>query len=163
MSNVSLQSLSPQSTHVETVARWTYDAWGALYPEESWAQWRENVRLQCRDSGVPSVFVAVVVGAGGKDVLVGTASLTAQDMSVRPELTPWLASVFVPLAWRGLGIASALIARGEAEARNAGFNHCYLYTPDQQRLYARLGWCEQERLEYRGEWVTLMRLDLMNR
>lgn len=155
----SLQRLSPCSPHVETVAQWTYDAWGGLYPEESRMQWIENVRSQCGDGGVPSVFVAVVVEAG-EELPVGTASLTAQDMSARPELTPWLASVFVPPAWRGRGIASALVARVEAEARDAGFDRCHLYTPDQQRLYARLGWCERERLEYRGESVTLMRLDL---
>ena len=87
---------------------------------------------------------------------MGTASLTESDLDSRPELTPWLASVFVLPAWRGRGIASALVERVAEEARMAGCPGCYLYTPDQQALYARLGWQMQEELDYRGERVTLM-------
>jgi hypothetical protein len=36
----------------------------------------------------------------------------------------------------------------------------HLYTPDQERLYARFGFAVRERLDYRGERVALMSLDL---
>ncbi|WFF42166.1 N-acetyltransferase [Salinicola endophyticus] len=150
-----LRRLRPDSPHLETLARWTYTAWGARYPEESWPQWRDDMRRQCGEQGVPSVFVALAEEAG-REIPVGTASLTASDLDTRPELTPWLASVFVPSAWRGRGIASALVERVAEEARAAGCSGCYLYTPDQQALYARLGWQTQEELDYRGERVTLM-------
>lgn len=60
------------------------------------------------------------------------------------------------LEWRGQGIASALVRRVEAEAATHGFERFYLYTPDQQALYRRLGWQALESLEYRGETVTVM-------
>ncbi|MCE3026562.1 MULTISPECIES: GNAT family N-acetyltransferase [unclassified Salinicola] len=150
-----LRRLRPDSPHLDTLARWTYAAWGALYPEESWPQWRDHLRRQCGEQGVPSVFVAIAEEAG-REIPVGTASLTESDLDSRPELTPWLASVFVPPAWRGRGIASALVERVAEEARVGGCPGCYLYTPDQQALYARLGWQTQEELDYRGERVTLM-------
>ena len=87
---------------------------------------------------------------------VGTASLIADDMSIRRELSPWLASVFVVPEYRGQGIASTLVRRVEAEATASGFERFYLYTPDQQALYRRLGWQNEENVEYRREHVTVM-------
>lgn len=73
---------------------------------------------------------------------------------------PWLASVFVVPEWRGKGIASALVKRVEAEAAAHGFERIYLYTPDQQALYRRLGWQDREDVEYRKEHVTVMERQL---
>src|ERR687894_3200472 len=44
----------------------------------------------------------------------GTASLTHGDLAARPDLTPWLAGVFVLPAFRGRGHATALVRRGGA-------------------------------------------------
>jgi N-acetylglutamate synthase-like GNAT family acetyltransferase len=49
-----------------------------------------------------------------------------------------------------------LVKRVEVEAIDSGLQHFYLYTPDQQALYRRLGWQDVETLEYRGETVTVM-------
>ncbi|MHB0775941.1 GNAT family N-acetyltransferase [Halomonas sp. WWR20] len=59
-------------------------------------------------------------------------------------------------AWRGQGVASALVRRVEQQARAAGIGRLYLYTPDQRTLYRRLGWEDRESLGYRGEAVTVM-------
>ncbi|GHB21731.1 GNAT family N-acetyltransferase [Salinicola rhizosphaerae] len=140
---------------IETVASWTFGAWGELHPRTTFAEWRDETRGECGAKGVPSVFVAVSDGQP-----IATASLTTSDMSIRPAMGPWLASVFVLPAWRGRGIASALVKRVEAEARETGLKRCYLYTPDQTALYARLGWIPTESLIYRGENVTLMHRNL---
>ncbi|PRY66544.1 acetyltransferase (GNAT) family protein [Vreelandella songnenensis] len=147
-----LQRLQADSPHVPIVARWTFDTWGEqLYPGRTFVEAVEETRQECGEQGVPSLFVAL---AGG--VAVGTASLVADDIPCRPELTPWLASVFVRPEWRGRGIASRLVQRVEQEARESGIEHFYLYTPDQQALYRRLGWQDIERLAYGGEAVTIM-------
>ncbi|WP_136068607.1 GNAT family N-acetyltransferase [Modicisalibacter radicis] len=139
-----------------TVAGWVHDAWGHLHPETPAAAYRREFHAQCGECGVPSVFVAM-----SGDTPMGTASLVADDMSVRRELTPWLASVFVLAEWRGHGVASRLVRRVEAEALANGIHHFHLYTPDQQALYRRLGWRDREALNYHGESVTVMsrRLD----
>ncbi|MDW5377651.1 GNAT family N-acetyltransferase [Halomonas sp. HP20-15] len=154
--HIAIIRLHADSPHAGTVAGWTHDTWGHLHPETSAEEYRREFYAQCGEGGVPSVFVAMH-GA----LPVGTASLVADDMSARRELTPWLASVFVLPEWRGLSIASRLVRRVETEARAQGIRHFYLYTPDRQALYRRLGWREREALIYRGESVTVMsrRLD----
>ncbi|WP_318153158.1 GNAT family N-acetyltransferase [Halomonas sp. LR3S48] len=149
---INIVRLSPDSDHVATVASWTYAEWGHLHPNSTAESYRDAFRRECGDGGVPSVFVAM---HGNKPV--GTAALLAEDMDSRRELTPWLASVFVLPEWRGQGIASTLIRRVEEEAVACGVDHFYLFTPDQQALYRRLGWQDHEELSYRGEEVTIMR------
>lgn len=150
-SDIILQRLSADDPNVALVAGWTFEAWGHLHPGLTQEQAVERLKAECGQGGVPSIFVAIK-----GETLVGTASLIADDMSIRRELAPWLASVFVLPEWRGQGIASALVKRVEAEAIESGIRHFYLYTPDQQALYRRLGWQDEESLEYRGETVTVM-------
>ncbi|NIC05736.1 GNAT family N-acetyltransferase [Billgrantia bachuensis] len=148
---INIVRLSPDSDHVPTVASWTYAEWGHLNPGYTAESWCEAFRRECGIAGVPSVFVAME-----GDQPVGTAALMARDMDSRHELTPWLASVFVLPEWRGQGIASTLIRRVEEEASACGTTQFYLFTPDQQALYRRLGWHDHEELSYRGEEVTIM-------
>lgn len=146
-----IERLRADSPNVTLVATWTFKAWGHLHPGQTLEKQIAFVCSECGEVGVPSVFVALE-----NDAPVGTASLIADDMSTRPELGPWLASVFVSPDQRGRGIASRLIARVEQEARASGFECGYLYTPDQQALYHRLGWRAFEEVTYLGEQVTLM-------
>jgi predicted N-acetyltransferase YhbS len=85
-------------------------------------------------AALPRTWVAV---AG--ETPVGCARFVAADHADRPDLTPWLASVYVEPAWRRRGIASVLVRTVQAASRAAGYPALYLYTPDQARLYARLG------------------------
>jgi N-acetylglutamate synthase-like GNAT family acetyltransferase len=68
--------------------------------------------------------------------------------------------VYVDPAHRRQGIGTALGERIKEEFEKLGVKAAYLFTPDQEKLYARLGWKTMCREEYRGETVTLMRLDL---
>lgn len=155
--DITIQRLSADDPNAEIVAGWTFAAWGHLHPGLTLAQAMERLKVECGQGGVPSIFVAMQ----GRTP-VGTASLIADDMSTRPELTPWLASVFVVPEWRGQGIASSLVQRVEEEALESGIQHFYLYTPDQQALYRRMGWQDIELVEYRGEQVTVMARQLVN-
>ncbi|MDN3556839.1 GNAT family N-acetyltransferase [Halomonas maura] len=143
------------SPHIATLAGWAHGEWGHLHPGRSLAAAVESFRADCGPAGVPSVFAAM---AG--ECPVGMASLVVDDMSDRRELTPWLASVYVLPEWRGREIASRLVGRVEEEARAHGHRRFYLYTPDQQALYRRLGWRDLEDRHYRGEAVTIMQRDL---
>lgn len=151
MNGITIERLSAESQHLDQVAGWTFGAWGHLHPEADIADWHRATAQMCGSAGVPSVFVAMRQGQA-----LGTASLSPDDMSIRRELTPWLASVFVPPEHRGQGLASALVRRVEREARDHGVEWLYLYTPDQQSLYRRLGWDDMEELDYLGERVTIM-------
>ncbi len=101
---------------------------------------------------------AFVVLAG--DVPVGTAALIRSDLESRPDLTPWLAGLFVLPAFRGQGYATALVRRVEEFAASAGVSVLWLYTSTAEALYARLGWERVGLEDERGEPVVLMRRKL---
>ncbi|MGM0983396.1 MAG: GNAT family N-acetyltransferase [Pseudomonadota bacterium] len=151
---VRIARIEGDSPHVVILAEWAHDTWGHLHPGRRLDTAIALMRDECGAGGVPSVFAALQ-----GDAPVGMASLVADDMSDRRDLTPWLASVFVRPEWRGRGIASRLVQRVEEEARVHGHDRLYLYTPDQQALYRRLGWRDLEQRYYRGEAVTIMRRD----
>ena len=88
---------------------------------------------------------------------VGTAGLAHEDLDARPDLTPWLAGVFVEPEFRGRGHASALVRRVEACAQAARVGTLWLYTTKAEGLYLRLGW-ERVGIERdRNRDVVLMR------
>jgi GNAT superfamily N-acetyltransferase len=171
--SIIIERLTPDSPALAHVADWLHGEWGHQEPDLDLAEHCQALRESCGDGGVPSVFVALAVGTTEhsarltgessvgedsitRDMLVGTASLVDEDLAPRPWLSPWLASVYVLPAWRGRGIASALVRRVEQEARQAGIKRLYLFTPDRQALYRRLGWNELETLEFAGEQITVM-------
>lgn len=125
--------------------------WSYLHPGETLEGKKDYLRSNCSRNGVPT-FVIAVEGAA----LVGSASLIAQDMDDHPELTPWLADVFVKPGYRGKGVATSLIQRIESEARSAGISSLFLYTPDAADLYRRLGWEAVEQCVYKGTDVVIM-------
>lgn len=104
---------------------------------------------------IPQTFVLLV-----DDEPVGTASLTAQDLDERPDLTPWLAGVFVAPHARGHGYAPMLVAAVEEEARRQSISTLWLYTNTAERIYARVGWRTVEAVMHNDKPYALMRRDL---
>ena len=77
-----------------------------------------------------------------------------------PELTPWLASLYVIPAKRRQGFGAALVRRLTDEARQLGFANLYLYTPSEEKFYGGLGWSTLEQTTYAGKPATVMVYDL---
>ncbi len=128
-----------------------FTEWSYLNPGETLEGKKDYLRSNCGRRGVPT-FVIAVEGSE----LAGSASLIAQDMDDRPELTPWLADVFVKPRYRGKGVATSLIQCIESEARSAGISRLFLYTPDAAELYRRLGWEAVEECVHKGTDVVIM-------
>lgn len=102
--------------------------------------------------GPPQTFVLLVDGTP-----VATASFVAGDLASMPELTPWLAGLFVLPDARGQGHARRLIAQVEAAAQQAGYQEIWLYTGSAEGLYTRAGWEVVERLPHGASSLALMR------
>lgn len=86
----------------------------------------------------------------------GTASIFVHDMDTRPDLSPWLAAVYVAPSYRKQGIGSKLVKAVESEAQKLDIHRLYLFTPDRERFYTRLGWSVLERVEYWNQTVVIM-------
>jgi RimJ/RimL family protein N-acetyltransferase len=91
---------------------------------------------------------------------IGTASLAAYDLEERPDLTPWLAGVYVVPQVRGQGHAARLIAAVENHSAALGMPVLWLYTNSAERIYARAGWKTVETVQHNGKPFALMRRDL---
>ncbi|MCH4900668.1 MULTISPECIES: GNAT family N-acetyltransferase [unclassified Pseudomonas] len=137
---------------IEELAELNFKEWGQYKPEDTLASRTERMRAACGKGAIPSVVVAIEDGK-----LLGGALLIDRDMDTRPQLTPWLAGVYVKAEQRGRGIASQLVNRIVEEAAALGVPQLYLYTDAAQSLYARLGWEVLEETEYDGLPVTVMK------
>ena len=103
----------------------------------------------------PQTFVMLL-----NEAPVGTASLAAHDLDSRPDLTPWLAGVYVVPEARGQGLVQDLVGAVEDAARAAGIAGLWLYTRKAERVYLRGGWRTVEHFMHHGAQATLMRREL---
>jgi predicted N-acetyltransferase YhbS len=147
--------LADHPEFLTVLAGWHHGEWGRLHPGDTVGKRAERMKAHLGKGQVPTTFVAL---AEGKPV--GSASLVDYDMEGREDLTPWLASVYVVPEYRRRGVGSALVERVVEEARGLDIGTLYLFTWDQERLYARLGWSVLERTEYKGERIVIMSIKL---
>jgi len=137
--------------HLPQVAAWIFDEWGHLTQGLTLDKVETHLQNHLNRDAIPLTVVA------NQDQLpVGTASLMLNDLSNRPELSPWLASVYVTPEYRKQGVGSQLVSAVEKIGHRLGVQKLYLFTPDQERFYARLGWSVLDHTEYRGEQVVIM-------
>jgi GNAT superfamily N-acetyltransferase len=134
------------------LAQLHFSEWSYLRPTESLEQRTARLEKCCGRCEIPTVVVALEQGA-----LLGSAMLVANDMDTRPELTPWLAGVYVIVSHRRRGVGSKLSERIGSEARTLGARNLYLYTPTREAFYAKRGWLVVERYRYLDVPVTVMR------
>jgi GNAT superfamily N-acetyltransferase len=85
---------------------------------------------------VPSVYVA-----HNGQTFLGTTSVIVSDLAARPELTPWVAAVWVEEEARHQGVGAALVDRAASAILKAGYPRAYLIAaPDRRSFYEGLGW-----------------------
>ncbi|MCC5870638.1 MAG: GNAT family N-acetyltransferase, partial [Gammaproteobacteria bacterium] len=136
---------------VEELARLHQAEWGHLSPQVDVDTRATRLVEAAGRSEIPLIFIAV----DGPD-LVGSAALVKSDMKERPELSPWLAAVYVKPESRKNGIASALISRVEHAALSLRVNVLYLVTEQQEKFYGRRGWSLMENADHFGTPVAVM-------
>jgi GNAT superfamily N-acetyltransferase len=130
-----------------------------------WREWWENRGLSAEETQAMYSKGQVEVGAPqtlillADDFPVGTASLALQDLEERPDLTPWLAGVFIIPEMRGRGYAYRLLEAFDEACYAAYIETAWLYTSTAERLYLKAGWQVAETIERPSKRsVTVMRL-----
>ena len=140
--------------HLDTLSRWHQEEWGYFKPDKTLADRIERMKSHLLPEFIPTTFVAE------NDDLFGSAAIVEHDMDTRQELTPWLAGVYVASEFRGQGIGSKLVLHIMEQAKQNMIKRLYLFTPDRDTFYARLGWKTFEKTVYLGYAVTIMCVDL---
>src|SRR5262249_42594484 len=111
-----IEDLRFHADWISTIARWHFDQWGTLTRAQTFEGYVELLEAAAAGSGVPSVLVAF-----RDSILLGSVSLVACDMSIRPSLTPWLAMLFIAPEYRNQGIGAALVHAAQGRTQALGF------------------------------------------
>src|SRR6266852_104498 len=102
---------------------------------------RDRLRENMEPGPIPLALVAHEDGH-----FLGTASVIASDLAERPQLTPWVAAVWVEPKARRRGVGAALVDRATRACFALGVRRAYLCArPLRSGYYERLGWTPIER------------------
>ena len=140
--------------HIPTIARWHFDEWGYLNPGKTLEYRIQRMQRYLGNNPIPRMLILV----DGESVL-GTAALIEEDMDNHPELTPWLAGVYIREDKRRFGLGKKLVQALMDFAGEQKLAQLYLFTPNQSGFYAKLGWKTLAQETYRDAPVTIMQLD----
>ena len=129
--------LSAHPEYVDVCAAWSFGLWGSQSGgsfDRTRARFALHENFTGADDG-PETVVAVQHGRA-----IGMASLWSTDLPERPDLTPWLAAMFVHEEHRRIGLATRLGQEVEDLARARGEGILYLVTEHAEALYRKSGW-----------------------
>jgi N-acetylglutamate synthase-like GNAT family acetyltransferase len=141
--------------HIHALAAWHHSEWSHFNPSQTLEQRIDKMHMYLTPALIPSTWVAI----DDDGSLLGSAALIEQDLNSRPDLGPWLASVYVDAAQRGYGIGRQLVQHVMDQVRNAGIDRFYLFTPDRARFYAHMGWSVVEKRDHHGLQITVMHIE----
>ena len=138
---------------VPVIAGWFYEQWYDLYVNRSMTlkDTENSIAERCNYDKIPLALVAVK-----DDKVIGTICLKQFDMETRKDLSPWLAGLYVATEQRCNGVGSLLVEGLIEKTIALDISKLYLYTPDAEDFYGKLGWQALEQTEYLGRKVTIL-------
>lgn len=147
-----IERLSAHRQRIGELAALLHQEWQDFPPWSCRAKISQRLEQRCEPLHPGLALLAL----SPQQQILGTASLIVYELADKPERKFWLGEVFTHPQHRGQGVASELIAQCIAHCRREQITALYLYTPDQQPLYQKLGWQPVEQREVCGETVTVM-------
>jgi GNAT superfamily N-acetyltransferase len=132
-----IEQLAEHPELLRTVAGWIYNEWWTAVDGANVGHVSDLLQTHLIRDQIPLTLVASLeLGP------VGTATLLAHDVDTDewPELSPWLAAVYVMPEYRHRGIGAALVNAIVAQATVLGVGVLYLSTVGREEFYTRLGW-----------------------
>lgn len=139
-----------------TLAAWFIAEWEPWYGSGGDAAAAADLAACASRDALPICLVALDDG----DVPLGTVALKQESAGSETGQGPWLAALLVDPARRREGIATALIATLEDEARRLGFAAIYTSTDTAASLMQRRGWTEVGTTDTLRGRVAIFRRDL---
>lgn len=146
-----IESIADHLELVDLIAHWHFAEWGHLDPSATLEGWTEGLRGRIRRDQIPTTYVAL-----DENEPLGSVTLVEHDMLTRPDLSPWLAGVYVTPERRHQDIGSLLVRHVVHQVAQMGVKRLYLYTHAACGFYEKLGWRFLEEDVYEGQTVTIM-------
>ena len=151
-----IEPLSRHRGHIATLAAWHFAEWQHLYDAWTPEAARQELESHVADDDLPTTLLLL----DDNDTPAGSVSLVLEDApEFRDEGSPWLANLYVVPQARGRGLGAILVAAAVDLARHRGIERLFLFTPDQQAFYCKLGWRQLARTTLKGTAVDLMEFD----
>lgn len=170
MSTITLHYLSDQKHYIPQLAAGIFSEWKSMYTRQNKniSDIEKNCHKRAITNKIPLTMIAIetkdenknktiCISEDNNKTLLGSVTLKVNDMSSHPELTPWLAGVFVFPQFRGRGIGKILIAHAENIAKDIFHaKTIYLYTGSSEGLYIKTGYTVRERIKRNDKELVIM-------
>lgn len=150
-----IEYLADHKEVIPTLAQWSFEEWAYLHPGRTIEDVERLIAERANKTKIPIALVAFE-----NKELLGTICIKMHDMETRLDLTPWLAGLYVAKPWRRRGVGSALVKAIEIKALEFAIEKLYLYTPESENFYSRLGWRVKEKIGYHSYPVTIMEKEI---
>lgn len=149
-----IEPLARSKHLISSIASRLHAEWGDLPP------WDTQAKIQARleEGASESIFPHTLVGIDHDGAWTSTGSVKLRELSNHPDKQHWIGEIFVLPEHRGRGLGSKLTRSLTEYALSHGAAQLFLYTPDQQSLYRRLGWREVSQEIVHNELVSIMTL-----
>jgi len=130
--------------------------WKHLYAGWDSQRAREEFLAQKADGSLPATLVL----HEGMELL-GSVSVVFGDCPVRPDLDPWLASLYVVPQRRGRGWGLELVRAAIELAGASGSERLHVFTETAEKLFQRCGFEILERTVLRDVPITILARNLL--
>ncbi|GAB3827035.1 GNAT family N-acetyltransferase [Pontibacter rugosus] len=151
---ISIKHLRDVPQHFDTVADWIYHQWWEK-PGNTVDVVKQPLREHLHAKDFPAAFVAM-----DGNTPAGSVLLLADDgITELPDLTPWLAALYVAPQYRMQGVGKQLVQALEHHAQCIGYTQLYLVATDRVSFYLDLGWRIHTKLGG-NMGITIMRKNL---
>lgn len=153
---MTFQLLVDRQEFVRQIADLKYREFAYMVPGKTVEDFELGVRTHLNREGLPLTYVKV----NDMGEMLGSFSLRPHDLESHKQWSPWLASVVVPEAHRNRGVGESLVKTAETKAKEIGISKLYLFTPNKEKWYEKLGWKTVEQTVFNQVPVVIMSKDL---
>ncbi len=160
--NYQISNLRDSAHWLPVIAQWHHDEWlkhqsisGRAHSSEEaldrLRQRRDSLSLHLKSTGLPSTFVAHVLGEP-----IGSVSLVYYQFTKDNHATEWLTNLFVLPEFRKQGVAQSLLSLALEHAMEMKVPKLMLYTSDSADYYRKRHWRTINHGIVQGQKVEIM-------
>ncbi len=148
--------LTNNSHLIPEIAQLKFQEFAHLAPEKTIDDFVKGLKTHLNDRQLPIAYVVV----NEAKEFIGTFSIRKNDIDTHNHLTPWIGSVLVHPSKRNQGIGEFIMRQAQSVAKEMGYRQLYLFTPNKEAWYQKLGWETIEHTHFNQFPVTVMTLHL---
>lgn len=154
---IKIDYLKNHPDQIETCGTWAFKTWGHYTPDKNLKDYIESRKEYLNENFLPFTLIAF-----NDAKPIGMCSL-AKTRGILPGLTPWLAALYVELAFRGQGVGTLLEKDICQKARDMGYQKIYCFTSDKTVIpwYVKHGWQYRELSWIHDHEITVLEKDLL--